>query len=145
MVDAADEIAAAVEWLRSYEAFWQVRGRFYALAFNIGESDPRAARTIPGHEELVSLNPVLARGLWDRAMREAGAGLSRETAAKLSALSPTARRAIADAAAEVLGFTPAGVKRFVPAVAAENDTSWDWAGFWDWVARERIAEGLAHV
>jgi hypothetical protein len=40
-------------------------------------------------------------------------------------LSPTARRAIADAAAQVLGFTPAGVKRFVPAVAPEDDTSWD--------------------
>jgi len=55
-------------------------------------------------------------------------------------LSPTARRAIADAAAEVLGFTPAGYKRFVPVVAAEDDATWEWAGFWDWVARERIAE-----
>ena len=53
-------------------------------------------------------------------MREAGDTLSRETAAKLSARSPTARRAIAEAAAEVLGFTPAGFKRFVPVVALEG-------------------------
>src|SRR5438552_2693214 len=134
------EQQAAIEWLRNYELFWQVRSRFYSLAFYAGESDPRAERIIPVHEELVSLNPVLARGLWDRAMREVGSTLTREMAIELSLLSSTARRAIVEASLQVLSLSSAESEALSPILAAEDDSLW--LGVWDWFARERIAEGL---
>ena len=137
------ERAGAVECLRSLDLFWQVRGRFYALAFMDADKDPRAARSVPGADELVALNPVLARGLWDRAMREVGNGLSRKVAIELSKLSATERLAWADAAIRTpLGFTPAAWKAFAWFLPFEQDG--DCGGIWEWVATEGIATGLEH-
>ena len=130
---------AAGDWLIEYAAFWKVRAGFYTLAWGKYENDPtRAARRIPEEPDYLALNPVTARGLWDRAMREAGGILSRETVAEMTALGSTGRRAMVDACAETLGLTPAGRARYAPFVMLEDDGLW-LPGFWEWVAREGIA------
>ena len=75
-------------------------------------------------------------------MREVGNGLTREAAINLSALSSTARRAIAAASVEVLSLTPTESEPVLLLVLLEDDSLWGAPDFWDWVARERIAEGL---
>ena len=69
-------------------------------------------------------------------MREVGDGLMREMPIKLSGLSPTAWRD----AAPALSLTAA--EREAVALLVLLDGNSLWSGIWDWVARERIAEGL---
>jgi hypothetical protein len=139
------ELDSALNWLRTYDLFWQVRARFFELAFGREAKDPRAMRPIPGAEGYLSLNPILARGLWDRAMSERGQGLTRDAAIELSSSSPEDRVARAEAAFRALGVTAAGRKPFDDSFRPleEDDNMWP-PGFWNWVAAEGIAAGLDH-
>jgi len=133
----------ALEWLLRFDFFWQVCGRFYKLAFNLeeGESDPCAARLIPDAPEFLSLNPVMAKGLWVRAMQEVGGGLSKQAAIELMNMGREDRLAQAEAAANTLGLTAAGRQRFARFIELEIE-GLGMPDFWDWVRRERVAEGL---
>jgi hypothetical protein len=124
MTEAEDQ-AFSAEWLNDYASFWKVRGRFYSLAFGLGEGavNPGAKR-IPGAEEFFSLNQTVARQLWAQAMREEGGQLTAHRAAMLSSLSPKTRRAIASACADGLGLTPSGRARYVPYIEFDDDARW---------------------
>jgi len=79
----------AWQFLLRYRALWQVRRQFRAYAF---EGDDRAARPIAGGApDLISLNPLSARRLWDKAIDVAAAVLVRELNAELLGLSPRDR------------------------------------------------------
>lgn len=135
------DINAAGDWLNRFEAFWRVRGRFYVLAFGLDGDDPRRAKPIAGHEEFVSLNPEKARGIWDRALGEAGAGLSRQEAIELARMSSAERIERAETALRVLGFTPAGQRRFLPFMLQVEE---EWPrDFWNWTVEHDIAGGGA--
>jgi hypothetical protein len=84
-----------------------------------------------------SLNPIVARGLWDQAMREAGETLTREIVGDESERAARVRRG----SAEMLGLTPAGFKRYVAVVELEDHDA-DIIRFWEWCAPQLAQEAV---
>src|SRR5205823_3569261 len=84
-------------------------------------------------DEEIRINPVRVRECWAQALREAGGGLTAETARELMKMDPGERVVRTAYSTRTLGFTAAGREHSGANLLDEIETSEELPQFWNFV------------